>query len=51
MMSILVNKGIPVSYTDTLNQTVLYYVARENQVKCIDMLISLGKYFGYNKRM
>ena len=38
-----IEKGIPATYTDTLTQTVLYYVAREGKLNCVDMLIKLGK--------
>ena len=41
-MEMLINKGVPPKYTDILNQTVLYYVAREGKIKCVDMLVNLG---------
>lgn len=37
----LVERGVPPGYTDVLNQTVLYYAAREGKVKCAEYLISL----------
>lgn len=41
-MKMFIELKVPVNYTDTLNQTVLYYVVRENQLRCVDMLISQG---------
>lgn len=42
VMKFLIDLHVPVNYKDTLKQTVLYYVARENQMKCVDMLLELG---------
>lgn len=44
-MKMLIDKNVQVNYADTLNQTVLYYVARENQLKCVDMVIKQGTSF------
>lgn len=37
-----VEKGVPATYTDTLNQTVLYYIVREGKMNCVDMFLKLG---------
>jgi len=44
-MKMFIERKVPVNYTDTLNQTVLYYVAREDQLKCLEMLMNHGKPF------
>lgn len=41
-MKFLIEKGVEATYSDILNQTVLYYAAREGKTDCIDMLIQLG---------
>ena len=41
-MKMFIERGVPVTYTDILNQTVLYYAAREGKINCVDMLISQG---------
>jgi hypothetical protein len=41
-MKMLIEKGVPASYADNLNQTVLYYVAREGKANCVDMLVKQG---------
>lgn len=38
----LIDRGAPSGYTDTLNQTVLYYAAREGKLACIDLIIDKG---------
>ena len=38
-----IDRGVLATYTDTLNQTVLYYAAREGKVNCVDMLLKQGK--------
>lgn len=35
-------KGVPATYTDILNQTVLYYIAREGKLNCVEYLVKLG---------
>jgi ankyrin repeat protein len=42
VLKFLIEKRVPANYTDTLNQTVLYYAAREGKANCIDMLIASG---------
>jgi ankyrin repeat protein len=42
VMKAFIEKGVPPAYTDILNQTVLYYAAREGKLKCAEYLISLG---------
>jgi len=42
VMRTFIEKGVPPAYTDILDQTVLYYAAREGKVKCAEYLISLG---------
>lgn len=49
VMNMLIKRRVPVNYTDTLNQTALYYVARENQLKCVKMLVDLGKAWNNTK--
>jgi len=34
-----IERGVPATYTDVLNQTVLYYAAREGKLKCLNLLI------------
>jgi len=41
-MKFLIGENVPVNYIDSLNQTVLYYAAREGKTNCIDMLVSSG---------
>jgi ankyrin repeat protein len=41
-MKMFIDKGVVATYTDILNQTVLYYAAREGKTNCIDMLLKLG---------
>jgi len=42
LMQTFVNYGVQPTYTDILNQTVLYYVAREGKFNCVDFLVSKG---------
>eukprot|EP00831_Metopus_contortus_P049723 TRINITY_DN4130_c0_g1_i4.p1 TRINITY_DN4130_c0_g1~~TRINITY_DN4130_c0_g1_i4.p1 ORF type:complete len:467 (-),score=54.60 TRINITY_DN4130_c0_g1_i4:135-1535(-) len=42
VMKFFIEKGVSAVYTDILNQTVLFYAAREGKVNCVDMLIKLG---------
>lgn len=42
VMEFLIDKGVPPTYTDILKQTVLYYVAREGKLDCVDMLVKQG---------
>jgi ankyrin repeat protein len=38
-MRMLIERGVPASYTDVLSQTVLYYAAREGKLKCLNLLL------------
>jgi len=42
VMKFLIEKGISPTYTDTLRQTALYYVAREGKLSCVEMLVKKG---------
>lgn len=42
VMKMFIEKGVVPTYTDILNQTVLYYVAREGKANCVEMLLKLG---------
>lgn len=42
VVKFLIEKKVPATYTDTLNQTALYYAAREGKTNCIDLFISSG---------
>ena len=41
-MIFLIKKGIKTTYTDILNQTVLFYVSREGKDNLVDILVSSG---------
>lgn len=41
-MKFLIEKGILPIYTDILNQTVLFYAAREGKSSCVDLLVKNG---------
>ena len=41
-MKMFIEKGVPVAYTDLLDQTVLYYACREGKANCIEMLVKQG---------
>lgn len=41
-MKMFIEKGVPATYTDILNQTALFYVAREGKVNCVELLVKLG---------
>ena len=36
------DRGVPAAYTDVLDQTVLYYIAREGKTNCVDLFVGLG---------
>ena len=42
VLKMFLDRGVPPTYTDILNQTVLYYVARENKINCVETLVKLG---------
>ena len=42
VIKVFIERGVTPTYTDVLNQTVLYYAAREGKVKCAQYLLSLG---------
>eukprot|EP01022_Parablepharisma_sp_SALTPOND_P004542 TRINITY_DN120490_c2_g1_i1.p1 TRINITY_DN120490_c2_g1~~TRINITY_DN120490_c2_g1_i1.p1 ORF type:complete len:633 (+),score=39.58 TRINITY_DN120490_c2_g1_i1:249-1901(+) len=42
VMKMFIERGVPATYTDILNQTVLYYAAREGKLNCVDLLQTLG---------
>jgi len=42
VIEFFVDKGVPPVYTDILNQTVLYYTAREGKLDCCRFLIDKG---------
>eukprot|EP00824_Muranothrix_gubernata_P003531 TRINITY_DN1440_c0_g1_i4.p1 TRINITY_DN1440_c0_g1~~TRINITY_DN1440_c0_g1_i4.p1 ORF type:complete len:290 (-),score=24.91 TRINITY_DN1440_c0_g1_i4:8-787(-) len=42
VIKMLVEKGVPATYTDILNQNVLYYIAREGNIKACLYLLDLG---------
>ncbi len=41
-MKMFIERGVLATYTDILNQTVLYYVSREGKANCVDLLVKLG---------
>jgi len=48
VLKFFIDKGVLATYTDILNQTVLYYASREGKANCIDLLVKLGTVFYYN---
>ena len=42
-LKFFIERGVQPSYTDILNQTVLFYAAREGKTNCIDLLLKQGK--------
>lgn len=42
VLQFFVERGVPATYTDILNQTVLYYIAREGKLNCVEYLVKLG---------
>ena len=50
-MKMLIEKGVSVTYVDVLQQTVLFYVAREGKLECIDLLIKSGNFKIHRNRL
>ena len=42
VLKMFIDRGVLATYTDVLDQTVLYYVARENKINCVEILVKLG---------
>lgn len=42
VLKYFLEKGLDANYTDMLNQTALFYSAREGKIKCIELLIQNG---------
>lgn len=42
ILQFFINKGVSPNYSDILNQTVLFYIAREGKINCVDYLVNLG---------
>ena len=47
MVDWLVSKGCQLNATDLINQTCLYYAARDGRIKVIKHLITIGIYFNH----
>jgi len=42
ILQFFIEKGVSPTYTDILSQNVLYYIAREGKINCVDYLVNLG---------
>ena len=42
IMKMFIEKGVPATYTDILNQTALYYVAMEGKIDATSLLLQHG---------
>ena len=38
----LINEGVPANHLDVMNQTALFYIARQGKINCVDILIQNG---------